>query len=116
MEDKLALICGYSIDKVVKIIDDYKQGNLLRTKGTVKLRKGDYVLYKHSWLKEHLDMEYKMLGGKAIPISWLEEKAEQYQKAYEAEIEQNGYDASRYYLYMYNAINTLIDEWETENV
>lgn len=77
MKDKLALICGYPIDKVVEIVDGYKQGKL-------------------------------------IPVSWLEEKAEQYQKAYEAEVEQNGYDASRYYLDMYNAIYTLIDEWENE--
>lgn len=52
---------------------------------------------------------------KAIPIDWLQQQAEYYQRAYEAEVEENGFDAGRYYIQMYNAINTLIDTWESEN-
>ena len=29
MEDKLALICGYSIDKVVEIVNEYKHNRLV---------------------------------------------------------------------------------------
>ena len=50
-----------------------------------------------------------------ISIPWLEEKAEHYKRAYEAEVEEKGYEAGRYYLNMYDAVNTLIDEWECEN-
>ena len=51
----------------------------------------------------------------AIPISWLQEQAEFYKRSYEAEVDKNGFDAGRYYLNMYHAVNTLLDNWESEN-
>ena len=70
MPSKFDLICGYPIDKVVEIVDDYKQGKLIYLSG-LKAGYKDYVVYKRSWLKEHLDMEYHLLGGKAIPVEWI---------------------------------------------
>ena len=103
MSDKYDLICGLPIDKVVEIVDDYLKGNLLKAKGTVKMRKGDYVLYKYDWLKEHLDMEYDLLGGKAIPVDWLLTKAQEYL----IDMRITGWEM--------RFIKSLIDDWEKEN-
>lgn len=72
----------------------------------LKMKYKGYTVYKTEWLKEHIEMEYRVIKGiseakvEAIPVEWIEEYCAENWAEYSS---QN------------DAIRRMLEEWEKEN-
>ena len=72
----------------------------------LKMKYKGYTVYKTEWLKEHIEMEYRVIKGiseskpEAIPIEWIEEYC------YENWVE---------YSSPHDAIRRMLEDWRKEN-
>ena len=72
----------------------------------LKMKYKGYTVYKTEWLKEHIEMEYRVIKGiseskaEAIPIEWIEEYCAENWVEYSSQ---------------HGAIRRMLEDWREEN-